>query len=119
MSIVWPSSLVQELADRRCIIVMGAGVSAACKSRDQTKMLPDWSGLLAKLNGKLRDSSEQVFISDLIDKGKYLEAAQIIRDHINSADFAALVRAEFVAPCFFPSELHKVIHEIDCKVVYN
>jgi hypothetical protein len=53
----------------------------------------------------------------LIDSGSFLDAAQIIWDGSNAADRANYVRRLFVTPRYLPSDVHKLVHELDAKVV--
>ena len=44
--IEWPSALVTELAERRCIIFMGAGTSMESVAEDGVKHPPNWENFL-------------------------------------------------------------------------
>lgn len=114
---IWDDALIDELAARRCIIFMGSGVSAACKNQDQTKSPPTWESLLRKLNNNLPDGEDKDFALSKIEKKEYLDAAEIICDKINTANFARILRSEFSAPRYSPSEIHKSILAIDPKIV--
>jgi hypothetical protein len=57
----WDKSFVEELAARRCIIFMGAGASAGCKSLDGAKSPPDWEKLLKLLLAALPDGDDKIF----------------------------------------------------------
>jgi uncharacterized short protein YbdD (DUF466 family) len=113
----WDKSFIEELAARRCIVFMGAGASAGCKSLDGTKSPPTWDGLLRLLLGALPASHDKEFAEAKINEKQYLEAAEIICARIGAPDFAAILRAEFVSPRYKASDLHKSILTIDPKVV--
>lgn len=112
----WPDALITELAARRCIIFLGSGASASCLSQDGTRRPSTWGafldGLIAKMNG-----GDEVLVRGLMDKEKYLDAAEIIMNHVNSADFAAFIREELVQPRYQSSVIHESVLEIDPKVV--
>jgi hypothetical protein len=115
--ISWPRSLIAEIAERRCIIVMGSGASAGCTSEDGNIRPPDWETLLKDALQLVRNDSDTEFAEQLINEKEYLDAAQIIVDNINSADFTQFLRDRFVNPNFSPSEIHKIIHDLDLKIV--
>lgn len=112
----WPQSLVLELAARRCIVFLGAGVSAGCISESE-KSPPDWKNFLYDLKEKMRQKSPQSYVEGLIKSEKYLDAAEIIVNNIEQSDLSAHIRETFVTPRFEPSEFHKIVLEIDPKVV--
>jgi hypothetical protein len=81
----WPQSLVIELAERRCTIVMGAGASAGSISQDGNRHPPTWRQLLLDMVD-LVPAEHRDYARELIDKEQYLDAAQVIFDNSNSAD---------------------------------
>jgi hypothetical protein len=117
MSIIWPQSLVPELAERRCIIVLGAGASAGCTARDGSTHPPNWVAMLGKASELLIDRSYRTLVSGLIEKERYLDAAEIIVSKANPADYTGFIRSVFVEPHFSHSEIHEEIHKLDPKIV--
>lgn len=113
----WDKSFIEELAARRCIVFMGAGASAGCKSPDGTRRPPTWDQLLRLFLATLPQSPDKEFAEGKINEKQYLEAAEIICAKISSPDFAAILRSEFVSPKYQASELHKAILTIDPKIV--
>ncbi len=117
MSIQWSNSLIIEIAERRCIFVMGAGVSAGCISENGEKTPPDWEALLRGLLGAFADGAEKTIVEEMLVEKQYLDAAQIIKDKITAADFRDYIVNEFIRPKYTPSTIHRVLHEIDPKIV--
>lgn len=115
--IEWPSALVTELAERRCIIFMGAGTSMESVAEDGVKHPPNWENFLKGAAELVHNKSDKKHALALIKKYQFLDAAEIITDRSNPADFTTYLRDTFVTPRFSPSELHKVILEIDPKIV--
>lgn len=105
----WPKSLIAEIAERRCIVVMGAGVSASCISADGTTHPPDWETLLSDALQEVRDDSDRKLAKELMGKKAYLDAAQIIVDKSHTADLTKFLRDKFVNPKFSPSDIHKIV----------
>lgn len=113
----WPTSLVRELAERRCLVFLGAGASAGCVSSDGATRPPTWDQLLSNLVPKMNTSSEQAIANGLIGEKKYLEAAEIICSDVAKPDFTQFIRDTFVAPRYTQSEIHEAVLNIDPKVV--
>jgi hypothetical protein len=78
--------------------------------------MPNWKKLLESLRDRA-PSVDLTLVNRLIQQEKYLDAAEIIVACIPPADFSHLIRDTFDAPRFEASEIHKVVLEIDPKVV--
>jgi hypothetical protein len=113
----WPKALITELVSRRCVVFIGSGASAGCLSQDGTISPPTWSGFLISLIDLMTDKIDLPIIQEFIQKEKYLEAAEIIKNNIPPADFSTFIRESFVTPRFQPSAMHEAILEIDPKIV--
>jgi hypothetical protein len=117
MAIIWPEALVSELAERRCIIFMGAGASMGSLALDGLRKPPGWRALLEGLLPRIPNNKDKALVSRLLKKQRFLDAAEIIRDACNAADFTQYLETTFTEPHFQPSEYHKVIRDIDPKIV--
>jgi len=114
----WPDALVRELAARRCIVFLGSGASAGCLSFDGTKNPPTWADFLKHLIDLIPNLGDKIdVINDLIDKQKYLEAAEIIYEYVNKADYTSFIRRELDIPRYQPSKIHEAVLQIDPKLV--
>lgn len=117
MRIAWPKALVAELAERRCIIVMGAGVSMGCLGADGKTRPPGWETLLLSLANLVPKATDRAFAKRLINERQYLDAAEVITDCANAADLGDFFRRTFQQPRFAPSGLHELILDVDPKIV--
>lgn len=114
--ITWPSSLIREIAARRCVFFIGAGVSAS--SIDGNGGSPKaWGEFLKEAADLISDTKKRRIIDKLIKEKKFLLALQGIRDEANSADYRDLLNKNFNNPAFKPSELHKKIFDLDARIV--
>lgn len=112
----WPKSLLAEVAERRCVIVLGAGASASSVNKDGASP-PDWLGFINAGINRMGRTDDQNAARSLLDHGAALDAAQVVADSLGAADFSLFIRDEFEKPGFEPSELHQLILAIDPKVV--
>jgi hypothetical protein len=117
VSIQWPSSLVPEIAERRCIVVLGAGASAGCRSLDGASTPPDWTTLLNRATELLADDNDKRLVNSLVSSERHLDAAEIIVSKINNADYGAFIRSVFVDPHFQYSPIHEEVCRLDPKIV--
>lgn len=113
----WPDSLVAELAERRCVIFLGAGASAGCNPRVGADRPPTWERLLTDALAKVKNPSDAAEAQRLIQKEQYLDAAQVLWDSINPPDIHNFLRDKFKKPNYEPSEIHKAVVELDPKIV--
>lgn len=114
----WPNSLVVEIAERRCIPFVGAGISAGCESSTTPgKRPPAWKALLEGGADLLRSDADKDLVRELIRKEQYLDAAQVIVDEADHAEFEFYIRSEFMIPKYKPSPVHEMLMELDPKIV--
>jgi SIR2-like domain len=112
----WPESLVVELAERRCIPVLGAGLSATALSADGHGP-PTWREFLTNATSVISNSATVTEVEGLIAEGRLVDASEVIGATIASSDFSRIIRREFVEPNFQPSEWHRLVQSLDAKVV--
>lgn len=96
---------------------MGAGVSMGSLSQDGIRHPPNWQKFLEGALVHVHDPKDKRHAKTLINKGQFLDAAEVITDRSNQADFGNYIRDTFVQPHFAANELHKVILDIDPKIV--
>ncbi|MBI5066943.1 MAG: SIR2 family protein [Deltaproteobacteria bacterium] len=114
----WPSTLVVEVAERRCIPFLGAGVSAGCESTVAPGKRPvPWKAFLEGALPLLRNPADQTAVTELIGKEQYLDAAQVVVDEADRAEFEQYIRSEFMLPKYKPSPVHEILLELDPKIV--
>lgn len=114
--ISWPGSLVREVAQRRCILFLGSGVSATAKTTAGVSP-PTWFEFLNQASKLVADASERNEIVSLINSGDSLLALQAICDVANPADYQDLLNAVFHSPRYQPSRLHEAVHRLDSRIV--
>lgn len=113
----WPPSLIEELAARRAMIFIGAGISASAEAPGG-KRPPTWKALLLDAKDRfIRSKDEKTFIQELIDKQLYLDAAEVIFDSVGQAEHREFFTENFATPNYEPSDFHKAIQEINSKIV--
>ncbi|MDX3976774.1 SIR2 family protein [Shinella sp.] len=110
--VAWPEALVREIADRRAIIFVGAGLSKAARPA-----MPTWAELIIQLSVRLPKGVDKKLIKNLVNQNRLLDAAQIITDGIDRADLNNALRSTFQVR---PAPIHDVydkILQLDLKTV--
>lgn len=113
--IAWPKSLITEVARRRCVLFLGAGVAASARN-PAGKSPKEWKSFL-KAAVDLVQPAKRSDISNLIDQNKLLLALQAISDEADPGDYHGLLNECFNDASFEPSDLHKVIFDLDSRLV--
>jgi len=111
--IKWPSSVVQAIARRRAVILIGSGVSANAEA-DGGKYPPTWGGFLEDAYRMLGKSVRHV--KDAINRYNYLEACEYLKQE-HGAGWSELIKDHFVSPNYRAADIHKAIFNLDCRIV--
>lgn len=114
--ITWPKSLVTEIAQKRCILFLGAGVAASA-TNPAGKRPKEWKEFLTAAVDLVHDPAKKTEIQGLITLNKFLLALQAIRNEAHPGDYQGLLDQCFNDATFEPSELHKVIFNLDSRLV--
>ena len=77
---------------------------------------PGWRRLLENLSERLAKSDAKNLANFLINKEKYLDAAEVIRTNISAGEYASELKASFVTASYQPSSAHRYIIKIAPKI---
>lgn len=114
----WPAALVAELAARRCVLVIGSGLSAT-STNATGHCPPTWSGLIKALASAASTSEAKRRLDELIDAGNYPGAAEELRACADRQSLALEFRRLLLDPKFEPSQAHRDLMSIDQNVVIS
>lgn len=112
---IWPPELINDLARRRTVLYLGAGVSASAKS-DAGIRPPDWISFLHRGTSKLRRRVPSSTIKELISQNDLLTACELLKSALDES-WPALLNENFLNPGFIPSDLHRSLHALDTSIV--
>lgn len=114
----WPSNLVEEIAYRRCVIFIGSGISASAIN-EAGKQPPTWGKFISDIKKLIKspDEDDNKFIDDMIAQEDYLMALQVIYDLSDSGAYNKYLKDTYSRGGYIPSETHKVIKQLDSKIV--
>jgi hypothetical protein len=114
--IAWPPELVFDLARRRALLVLGAGVSRN-SSNAAGDHPPLWDEFLRDAIIQANQSAAwQKSVKALVRQNDYLTACDVIRNTMGAA-FRQFMRAKFLTPGYQPAAIHDVLIKIDTRIV--
>lgn len=109
--VTWNPALVTELAERRVVLFLGAGVSKAA-----VPALPSWSALLDELSAKVATQKDKKLLKSLIRNGRYLDAAELVNSLTVPADRRAFFEHKFRFAPTPISPIYEDVLALDAKV---
>lgn len=109
----WPKPVVQAIARRRAVMLIGSGVSANAATDTGTHP-PTWGAFLQETHQKLE--KKQSHITSALKRYNYLEACEYLKQ-AHGAGWGDLIRESFLTPNYKPAPIHKAIFDLDCRIV--
>jgi hypothetical protein len=111
--ISWPQQLIDDLARRRAIIMIGSGVSRHSVGIADARP-PTWRGFLQEAL-KLCDPQPK-HIKDAIRRGQYLDACEWLKRHLDDR-WTQQLRASFLTPKYRSADIHRLLYQLDARIV--
>lgn len=111
--IEWNEDIVQAIGRRRCVIVLGAGVSRNSKNKDG-KRPATWEEFLKNCSESLGNPNH---IDELINKKDFLTACELIKKKLTADNFTTLVQKEYQSAGYFHAPIHEHIYNLDASIV--
>ncbi|EGT4384304.1 SIR2 family protein, partial [Cronobacter malonaticus] len=111
--ISWPDPLIKALARRRCVIMIGAGISKN-SFNEHGKSPATWEEFLKECLNGIKDKD---CITQLINQKDYLSACEIIKDKLTLDVFVDKVQAEYQRAGYRPAKIHEHIYNLDASIV--
>jgi hypothetical protein len=115
--IAWPQTLVTEIARRRSVIFLGAGISMQCTNAAGQKP-KDWRGLLLGAVGLIPGpEARKTEIRAIIKTGDYLTACEVIREKMGAHEFHQFLIHELLTPNFQPAPIYDTIIQLGSRIL--
>lgn len=114
--ITWPNDLIEDVAARRSVLFLGAGVSkGACNDKGEHPM--DWREFLQHLASRASDPIQQAEILLCVREGDLLTACELARKCLQRDGFKTALLREFSDKAFQPAEIHDHLSRVDSRFV--
>ncbi len=111
--IAWPQSLVEDIARRRCVFFLGAGVSRNSVGNGGVHPAT-WDGFLAAALSQC--ANPKTYIKRLVQATDYLTACELLEEKLGD-QWVPLLLDTFSTPQYQPADLHKAIFDLDTRLV--
>lgn len=112
----WPEDLVADIARRRSVLFLGAGLSKN-STNDHGERPMDWDQFIRYLAARVPAGDERDVIETCIKDGDLLTACEIARKALRPDVFKGELLSEFAAKRFNPSSVHDDIIALDSRIV--
>lgn len=109
----WPQQLIDDLARRRAIVMIGSGVSRHSVGVGGARP-PTWHGFLDAALDLYTPSPR--YIRTAIKQGQYLDACEWLKRHLDER-WSQQLRDSFLTPKFKPAEIHELLYQLDSRIV--
>lgn len=111
--IAWPQQLVNDIARRRSVIVLGAGISRN-STNTHGRRPKTWQEFLRDACVGIQPNAH---IRSLLKKNDCLTACEVVRSRLGRDAFVQLVRNEFLTPGYLHASIHEHIFRLDSRIV--
>lgn len=112
--IIWPDKLVHDVARRRTVAFLGAGVSRRSISANG-KRPPLWKAFLELAIQKCE--GPKVEFTKYLKSGDFLTACQLIKSKLGMITWHELLEDEFLNPNYPSADIHQSIFDLDLPIV--
>lgn len=113
--IAWPDELVADIARRKSVLFLGAGISMNSAGAGG-KRPKSWTQLLEGATANLGSKARSV-VMRLLRKHDYLTACEIVKAELGKESYETFLAKEFLEPQFQPAPVHDSLFKIDCRIV--
>lgn len=111
----WSNELVEVIARRKCVIVIGAGVSRNSVNKNG-KRPATWEEFLRECT---KDILNADCVNSLLEKKDYLTACGILKNQLTDDVFYNKVQQEYQKAGYSPADIHKHIYNLDVSIVIS
>jgi hypothetical protein len=114
--IEWPEDLVRDIAARRSVLLLGAGVSRNAESA-QGVHPREWGDFLRHLASLLTDRGQEVEIMECIKDVDLLTACELARKYLSVPTFRTEMLKEFSGNGYRHAQIHDDLSRVDSRLV--
>ncbi len=114
--IAWPEDLIRDIASRRSVLFLGAGVSKNA-SNDKNEHPLDWKEFIEHLATRVSNETHRDEILLSIEDGDLLTACELARRYLQPDGFKTALLNEFSDKRFVPAKIHDDLARVDSRFV--
>ncbi len=113
--IQWPEELTADLARRKAVLVLGAGISMNAKTKEG-KSPKSWLQLLEEGAKKINPKPRKI-VRRLLKERDFLTACEIVKAELGKENYETFLTEEFLDPKFKPALVHDFLFKLDSRIV--
>lgn len=114
--ITWPDDLVRDIARRRCVLFLGAGVSKNASNTAGERPM-NWDEFLKNIALQITSGEQRSAVEQCILDGDLLTACEIARKALRKDIFTQELLNQFASKRFQPSQVHRDLVDLDSWIV--
>lgn len=112
----WPDDLVRDIAARRSVLFLGAGVSR--NSASASGVHPrEWAEYLTHLASKITDPARRGDVLQCVNEGDLLTACELARRYLSASVFKTELLQEYSGNAYKPASIHDDLSRVDSRIV--
>ena len=104
----WPEDLVWDIAARRSVLFLGAGVSRNAEN-DQGIHPRDWTGFLAHMASLITNPAQREEVMQCIGDADLLTACELSRKYLSPSSFKTEMIKEFAGKGYKPRKYTMIL----------
>lgn len=112
----WPEDLVRDIAARRSVLFLGAGVSRNAASASGVHPR-EWSDFLSHLASKVAEPLKRQEVLQCIADADLLTACELARKYMSASAFKTEMLREYSGNAYKPAEIHDDLSRVDSRLV--
>lgn len=115
----WPSSLVDAIARRKAVIIIGSGVSANASDANGAHP-PTWAKFLLSACESIPPANARFgnLVKKALKSNNYLHACELLK-RAHEGEWSNVVRSHFQTPNYRPAKIHEHIFNLDTRIVIS
>ena len=113
--IAWNDVLIDSIARRRSVLVVGSGVSRN-SANDRGERPLGWDQFLKQC---ANENGNPDHLIEVINRRDYLLGCQLLKATMGRDRFVERIQAEFQLKRFKPAEIHKHLYELDVAITVS
>jgi hypothetical protein len=112
----WPEDLVRDIAARRSVLFLGAGVSR--NSQNEHGVHPrEWTDFLSHLASRISDAGQAAEVRQCIKDADLLTACELARKYLSPSTFKTEMLQEFSGNAYRHAKIHDDLSRVDSRLV--
>lgn len=112
----WPEDLVRDVAARRSVLFLGAGVSRNAENAHGVHPR-EWTSFLHHLTSLVPDATLKTEVMQCINDADLLTACELARKYLSASVFRTEMLQEFSGNGYRPAKIHDDLSLVDSRVV--